>query len=128
TNNEVDITNSLLIEYAQPLHVFDLAKLTGSKIKVRRAKAGEKLLCLDGVERDLTKEMLVIADADRPVAIAGVIGGEERAVPDDTTDIGLEAANFRGPSVRQTARELGIRTEASARFEKGLPAELALAG
>src|SRR4029077_11591960 len=127
-NNVVDITNYVLLEYAQPLHVFDLAKLAGPKIVVRRAKAGEKLLCLDGVERDLTGEMLVIADAERPVAIAGVIGDEESAVTDGTTDILLEAATFSGPSVRQTARELGIRTEASARFEKGLPAELALAG
>jgi phenylalanyl-tRNA synthetase beta chain len=127
-NNVVDITNYVLLEYAQPLHVFDLAKLAGPKIQVRRAKAGEKLLCLDGVERDLTEEMLVIADAERPVAIAGVIGGEASAVTEGTTDILLEAATFSGPSVRQTARELGIRTEASARFEKGLPAELALAG
>jgi phenylalanyl-tRNA synthetase beta chain len=127
-NNVVDITNYVLLEYAQPLHVFDLAKLAGPAIQVRRARAGEKLLCLDGVERDLTEEMLVIADAQRPVAIAGVIGGEESAVTEGTTDILLEAATFSGPSVRQTARELGIRTEASARFEKGLPAELALAG
>jgi phenylalanyl-tRNA synthetase beta chain len=127
-NNVVDITNYVLLEYAQPLHAFDLAKLAGPKIQVRRARAGEKLPCLDGVERDLTEEMLVIADAERPVAIAGVIGGEESAVTEGTTDILLEAATFSGPSVRQTARELGIRTEASARFEKGLPAELALAG
>lgn len=129
-NNVVDITNYVLLEYAQPLHVFDLAKLGRGKpeIHVRKARPGEKLLCLDGVERELTEEMLVIADAERPVAIAGVIGGEESAVTDATTDIVLEAASFSGPSVRQTARELGIRTEASARFEKGLPAELALAG
>ena len=95
---------------------------------VRRARAGEKLLCLDGVERELTPEMLVIADNRRPVAIAGVIGGEETAVTDATTDVLLEAATFSGPSVRQTARAFGLRTEASARFEKGLPAELALAG
>jgi phenylalanyl-tRNA synthetase beta chain len=131
-NNVVDITNYVLLEYAQPLHVFDLAKLAGNgavpEIKVRRAKAGEKLLCLDGIERELTAEMLVIADAKKPVALAGVIGGEESAVTEGTTDILLEAATFSGPSVRQTAREFGIRTEASARFEKGLPAELALAG
>jgi phenylalanyl-tRNA synthetase beta chain len=132
-NNVVDITNYVLLEYAQPLHVFDLAKLaTGGgdvpEIHVRRARAGERLLCLDGIERELTPEMLVIADGRRPVAIAGVIGGEESAVTELTTDILLEAATFSGPSVRQTARELGVRTEASARFEKGLPAELALAG
>jgi phenylalanyl-tRNA synthetase beta chain len=127
-NNIVDITNYVLLEYAQPLHAFDRAKLSGGEVHVRRARAGEKLLCLDGVERELTPEMLVIADADKPVAIAGVIGGEETAVTDATTDVLLEAATFNGPNVRQTARAFGLRTEASARFEKGLPAELALAG
>ena len=127
-NNLVDITNYVLLEYAQPLHVFDLSKLSGAQVHVRRARAGEKLLCLDGVERDLAPDMLVIADADKPVAIAGVIGGEDTAVTGATTDVLLEAATFNGPSVRQTARALGLRTEASARFEKGLPAELALAG
>jgi len=127
-NNIVDITNYVLLEYAQPLHAFDRAKLSGGEVHVRRARAGEKLLCLDGVERELTPEMLVIADADKPVAIAGVIGGEETAVTDATADVLLEAATFNGPNVRQTARAFGLRTEASARFEKGLPAELALAG
>src|SRR3989440_5119199 len=127
-NNIVDITNYVLLEYAQPLHAFDMARLTGPKIHVRRALAQERLLCLDGVERELTPEMLVIADATRPVAVAGVIGGEESAVTSDTTDILLESANFDGPSVRQTSRALGLRTEASARFERALPPELALAG
>jgi phenylalanyl-tRNA synthetase beta chain len=127
-NNIVDITNYVLLEYAQPLHAFDRTKLSGGEVHVRRARAGEKLLCLDGVERELTSEMLVIADAEKPVAIAGVIGGEETAVTDATTEVLLEAATFNGPSVRQTARAFGMRTEASARFEKGLPAELALAG
>jgi phenylalanyl-tRNA synthetase beta chain len=127
-NNIVDITNYVLLEYAQPLHAFDLTRLTGSEIRVRRARAGEVLLCLDGVERELKPEMLVIADAARPVAIAGIIGGEETAVVDGTTDILLEAATFSGPSVRQAARTLGLRTEASARFERGLPPVLALAG
>jgi len=127
-NNIVDITNYVLLEYAQPLHAFDLAKLAGPEIHVRRANDGEKLLCLDGIERALTPDMLVIADASRPVAIAGVIGGEETAVGAETTDILLEAATFSGPSVRQTARTFGLRTEASARFERGLPPELALAG
>jgi phenylalanyl-tRNA synthetase beta chain len=127
-NNIVDITNYVLLEYAQPLHAFDLAKLNGPAIHVRRARKGEKLLCLDGEERQLTPEMLVIADAQRPVAIAGVIGGEETAVTGETVDVLLEAANFSGPSVRQTSRALGLRTEASARFERALPPELALAG
>src|SRR5450759_151091 len=120
-NNIVDVTNYVLLEYAQPLHVFDLARLEGAEIQARRARDGEKLLCLDGIVRELNSGMLVIADAKRPVAIAGVIGGEETAVTDGTTDVLLEAATFNGPSVRQTARALGLRTEASARFERGLP-------
>jgi phenylalanyl-tRNA synthetase beta chain len=127
-NNIVDITNYVLLEYAQPLHAFDLVRLDGPEIRVRRARGGEKLLCLDGIVRDLNETMLVIADAKRPVAIAGVIGGEETAVSTATTDILLEAATFSGPSVRQTSRAIGLRTEASARFERGLPPELALAG
>src|SRR6266581_4664840 len=127
-NNIVDITNYVLLEYAQPLHAFDLARLAGPEIQVRRAREGEKLLCLDGVTRDLTADMLVIADAERPVALAGVIGGEESAVTSQTTDILLESATFHGPNVRQTSRSIGLRTEASARFERALPPELALAG
>jgi phenylalanyl-tRNA synthetase beta chain len=134
-NNIVDIGNYVMLEYAQPLHVFDLAKLFGGgrdkaipEIRVRRARTGEKLLCLDGVERELTPDMLVIADGRQPVAVAGIIGGEDSAVTSETVDVLLEAGNFSGPSVRQTARLIGLRTEASARFEKGLPAELALAG
>src|SRR5467141_2523709 len=127
-NNIVDITNYVLLEYAQPLHAFDLAKLSGPEIHVRRAHDGEKLLSLDGVVRKLSTEMLVIADKQRAIAIAGVIGGEETEVDAGTTDILLEAATFNGPSVRQTARTFGIRTEASTRFERGLPPELALAG
>lgn len=127
-NGIVDITNYVLFEYAQPLHAFDLAKLHGPAIHVRRARKGEALLCLDDVERQLTPDMLVIADADRPVALAGIIGGAETAVSAETTEILLEAATFNGPNVRQTARTLGLRTEASSRFDRGLPPELALAG
>jgi phenylalanyl-tRNA synthetase beta chain len=127
-NNIVDVTNYVVLEYAQPLHAFDLTKLGGSEIRVRRAREGEKLVCLDGIERELATGMLVIADAQRPVAIAGVIGGQETAVAAGTTDVLLEAATFSGPSIRQTSRTLGLRTEASARFERGLPPELALAG
>src|SRR5437588_6252820 len=127
-NNIVDITNYVLLEHAQPMHAYDLATLKGPAIRVRRARDGEKLLSLAGVVRDLTPEMLVIADAERPVGIAGVMGGEETSVTDSTTDILLESANFNGPSIRQTSRALGLRTEASARFERNLPPELALAG
>ncbi|HYL07446.1 MAG TPA: phenylalanine--tRNA ligase subunit beta [Candidatus Udaeobacter sp.] len=126
-SNIVDITNYVLLEYAQPLHAFDLRKLHGPAIRVRRAQSGERLVCLDGVERDLTPEMLVIADSDRPVALAGIIGGMDTAVTGETADILLEAATFNGPNVRQTARTLGLRTEASTRFDRGLPPELALA-
>jgi phenylalanyl-tRNA synthetase beta chain len=107
-NNIVDITNYVLLEYAQPLHAFDLARLSGPEIQVRRARHMEKLLSLDGIVRELTTDMLVIADAKRPVALAGIIGGEETAVTPKTTDILLESANFNGPSVRQTARSFGL--------------------
>ncbi|HYZ02663.1 MAG TPA: phenylalanine--tRNA ligase subunit beta, partial [Candidatus Binatia bacterium] len=137
-NNVVDVTNYVALEYGQPLHVFDLDRVpvagrNGSgegrrEIHVRRARDGEQLLCLDGETRRLTPEMLVIADAQRPVAIAGVIGGEETGVSESTTDLLLEAANFDGPGIRSTSRALRLRTEASARYEKGLSPELALAG
>jgi phenylalanyl-tRNA synthetase beta chain len=127
-NNIVDISNYVLLEYAQPLHAFDLARLKGPEIQVRRARDGENLLCLDGIERQLNPSILVIADAERPVALAGIIGGEESAVSDQTSEILLEAATFSGPNIRQTSRATGLRTEASARFERGLPPELALAG
>jgi phenylalanyl-tRNA synthetase beta chain len=127
-SNVVDVTNYVLLEYAQPLHAFDLSRLAGAEIRVRRAVEGESLLCLDGETRQLTPEMLVIADAEKPVAIAGVIGGMESAVTESTTDVLLEAASFDGPNVRATSRALGLRTEASTRFEKMLAPELALAG
>ncbi|HXM56137.1 MAG TPA: phenylalanine--tRNA ligase subunit beta [Candidatus Dormibacteraeota bacterium] len=127
-SNIVDVTNYVALEYGQPLHAFDLSTLGGRRIVVRRARAGERLLCLDGETRSLTPDMLVIADADRPVALAGIIGGEETAVTEGTTDLLLEAANFDGVNVRATSRALKLRTEASIRFEKGISPELALAG
>ena len=127
-SNVVDVTNYVTLEYGQPLHAFDLATLRGPAIVVRRARAGERLLCLDGETRALTPDVLVIADAERPVALAGIIGGEETAVTDGTRDLLLEAANFDGVNVRATTRALKVRTEASARFEKGISPELALAG
>ena len=127
-SNVVDITNYVLLEYGQPLHAFDLVTLAGPEIRARRARTGEEMLGLDGEVRRLTPDMLVIADAERPVAIAGVMGGLDSAVTDATTGILLEAACFNGPAVRATSRALGLRTEASSRFEKGLPPELALAG
>lgn len=118
-NNVADITNYVLHEMGQPLHAFDLAKLAGHKIIVRRARAGEKLVTLDGVERALDKEMLVIADAERAVALAGVMGGEDSEISFTTRDVLIESAYFDPASVRRTARLLGMHTEASHRFERG---------
>lgn len=119
-NNIVDITNYVMLEYGQPMHAFDLRYIEDSKIRVRRAKDGETITTLDGVERKLTPNQLVIADAKKPVAIAGVMGGEYSGIMDDTTTIVFESANFLGSSVRVTARDQGMRTDASARYEKGL--------
>jgi phenylalanyl-tRNA synthetase beta chain len=125
-NNVVDITNYVMLETGQPLHAFDLRKLGGSKIIVRRARRGEWIKTIDGVDRELTPEMLVIADASKPVAVAGVMGGAESEVGEGTTTLLLESANFDAVSVRRTSVALGLRTEASIRFEKGLHPELAI--
>lgn len=127
-SNVVDVTNYVALEYGQPLHAFDLSTIGDRRIVVRRARPGERLLCLDGETRSLTPDMLVIADAGRPIAVAGIIGGGESAVTEQTRDILLEAANFEGVNVRTTSRALRLRTESSSRFEKGLSPELALAG
>jgi phenylalanyl-tRNA synthetase beta chain len=118
-NNVADITNYVLHELGQPLHAFDLSKLSGSKIIVRRAAGEEKITTLDGVERKLAADMLVIADAERAVAVAGVMGGENTEISDQTTDVLIESAYFDPDSVRRTARALGMDTEASRRFERG---------
>ena len=125
-NNVVDLTNYVMLELGQPLHAFDFAKLRGGKIIVRRAREGETLVTLDGVERPLTAEMLAIADAEVPVALAGVMGGLDSEVTEDTTTILLESATFHPTSIRRTAMRLRSRTEASTRFEKGLSPELAM--
>lgn len=119
-NNVVDITNLVMMEYGQPLHAFDFAKLAGSTIVVRTAAAGEKMATLDGVERTFDEEMLLICDADKPVAVAGVMGGENSEVGDDTVDILLESAYFNPVNVRRTARQLKLATESSYRFERGV--------
>ncbi len=119
-NNLVDITNYVMLELGQPMHAFDLEKISGKKIIVRTSRADEKIMTLDDKERSLDKEMLVIADADKPVAVAGVMGGANSEVSESTTTILLESANFAGSSVRKTAQKLGMRSEASSRFEKGL--------
>ena len=119
-NNIVDITNYVMLEYGQPMHAFDLRYVDDATIRVRRAKAGETITTLDGVDRKLTEKQLVIADAHKPIAIAGVMGGEYSGIMDDTTTIVFESACFNGSSVRTTARDQGMRTDASARYEKGL--------
>src|SRR5436189_3127133 len=111
----------------QPLHAFDLAKLAENRIAVRRAAVGEKITTLDGVERELDKDMLVIADARKPVAVAGVMGGEESEISNATTDVLIESAYFNPNSVRRTARKLGLQTEASHRFERNIDPEGVLA-
>jgi phenylalanyl-tRNA synthetase beta chain len=119
-SNIVDITNYVMLEYGQPMHAFDLRYLVGNTVNVRNAKAGETITTLDGETRELTENMLVIADTKKPVAVAGVMGGEYSGIMDDTTTIVFESACFNGTCVRRTAKALGMRTEASARYEKEL--------
>lgn len=119
-NNIVDITNYVMLEYGQPMHAFDLRYINNHSIIVRNAKDGETITTLDGIERTLTTEMLVIADSDKPVAVAGVMGGEYSGIMDDTNTIVFESACFNGPSTRITSKKLGLRTEASGRYEKEL--------
>lgn len=123
-NNLVDITNFVMLELGQPLHAFDLMNVAGERIIVRRAHAGETIETLDHRTRELTTDDLLITDAEKPVAIAGVMGGVNSEVTDDTTSILLEAANFNMVAVRHTARRLKLRTDASARFERGIDPEL----
>ena len=123
-NNVVDVTNYVMLEYGQPLHAFDLERIRGQRIVVRTARPGERLRTLDGVDRVLDPDVLVIADAEGPVGLAGVMGGEESEVSSATRAILLEAATFDQKSIRRTARRLKLPSEASRRFEKGLPTEL----
>ncbi|MDZ4246361.1 MAG: phenylalanine--tRNA ligase subunit beta, partial [Dehalococcoidia bacterium] len=125
-SNIVDITNYVMLEYGQPLHAFDCRKIRGGKIIVRRAENEEVIESLDGVDRKLTKDDLVIADTRGPVAIAGVMGGANSEVTESTTSILLESANFNPVSIRRTSIRLGLRSEASMRFEKGLRPEYAM--
>ena len=119
-NNFVDITNYVMLEYGHPMHAFDLRYVEGNAINIRNAQQGEKITTLDGIERELSSEMLVIADANKPVAVAGVMGGEYSGIMEDTTTVVFESACFDGASVRTTAKKLGMRTDASSRYEKGL--------
>ena len=126
-NNIVDITNFVLMEYGQPLHAFDYHKLTENRIVVRRATAGENLTTLDEIARELTPDMLVIADAEKPVALAGIMGGYDSEITETTCDVLLESAYFNPSSIRATAKALGISTEASYRFERGADPGVVLA-
>ena len=119
-NNIVDITNYVMLEYGQPMHAFDYRYVSSGKIVVREAEAGESLTTLDGNVRNLTPGMLVIADDNKPIGLAGIMGGENSEILDDTTTVVFESANFDGTSIRQTALALGMRTEASGKFEKNL--------
>ncbi|MGE5404534.1 MAG: phenylalanine--tRNA ligase subunit beta, partial [Candidatus Saccharibacteria bacterium] len=122
-NNIVDITNYVMLETNQPLHAFDYDLLQGPEIVVRRPRAGEKLATLDEIERDLNKDSLLICDANRPIALAGIMGGGNTEVSEKTTTMLLESANFHGVNLRRTAKRLGMRTEAAIRFEKGVDVE-----
>lgn len=122
-NNVVDITNFVMMELGHPMHAFDYQTLLGGKIIICRATSGEKLIALDGTTYELSPEMLIIADAQRPVALAGIIGGENTGVKEGTTTIFLECAYFNPTNVRQTAKQLGIQTESSYRFERGVNPE-----
>ena len=119
-NNVVDVTNYVLLECGQPLHAFDLNRLDGKKIIVRLAEAGEKIVAIDGKEYELDDQTCVIADASRPVAVAGVMGGKETEVGDSTTDLLIETANFAPLSVRRTARKLSLFSDSSFRFERSI--------
>ncbi|MCL2573952.1 MAG: phenylalanine--tRNA ligase subunit beta [Defluviitaleaceae bacterium] len=123
-NNIVDITNYVMLEYGQPMHAFDINAIEGHVI-VRNAEDGEKITTLDGEERVLDADMLVIADTKKAVGIAGIMGGEFSKITDDTTTILFESANFNGPNIRQTAKRLGVRTDSSGKYEKGLDPNLA---
>ncbi len=124
-NNVVDITNYVMLECGQPLHAFDLSRVEGGQIVVRRAGAGERLTTLDGVERALSAEDLVIADANQPMCLAGVFGGLQSAVSEDTTAIFIESAYFDAVTVRKTARRYGLSTDSSFRFERGADPQMA---
>ena len=119
-NNIVDITNYVMLEYGQPMHAFDYRYVGSGKIVVREAEACETLTTLDGTVRALKPGMLVIADENKPIGLAGIMGGENSEIQDDTTTVVFESANFNGTSIRQTALALGMRTESSGKFEKNL--------
>ena len=125
-NNIVDITNYVMEEYAQPMHAFDLDTVAGRKIVVRRAEDGEKFVTLDGQERVMDSDVLMICDAEKPIGIAGIMGGENSKITDNVSTMLFEAACFDGTNIRLSGKRLGMRTDAQAKFEKGLDPENAM--
>ena len=125
-NNVVDITNYVMLLTGQPMHAFDLDKIRGGEIIVRSAKPGEKVTTLDDIEREVDEQTVLVCDAEGPTAIAGIMGGQVSEVSDETTNVLLEIANWNGPNIHRTSQKLGLRSEASGRFEKGLPPQLPL--
>ncbi len=125
-NNLVDITNYVMMEYGQPMHAFDLSTIAGNKIIVRRAHDGDKFVTLDGNERNLDSEVLMICDGEKEIGIAGIMGGENSMITGDVHEVLFEAATFNGPNIRKSAKRIGLRTDASGIFEKGLDANNAM--
>ena len=124
-NNIVDVTNYVMLEYGQPLHAFDYNKITTKKIVVRRARKDETITSLDGIVRQLKEDMLTITDGQKPIAIAGIMGGLESEITEDTTSVLLEAANFNSSSIRSTANQLNLHSEASLRYERRISRQIA---
>ncbi|MEQ1765289.1 MAG: phenylalanine--tRNA ligase beta subunit-related protein, partial [Pyrinomonadaceae bacterium] len=122
-NNIADITNYVMLELGQAMHAFDLDKLAGNRLVVRRARSGEKITTLDEVEREIDDSMVMICDAEKPVAVGGIMGGLDSSITDSTTNVLLEVAYFDRTNIRQTSRKLGLATEASYRFERGVDIE-----
>lgn len=120
-NNIVDITNYVMLEYGQPMHAFDRSYITSGSIVVRKAQEGESIVTLDGTKRELTADMLCIADGEKPVALAGIMGGENSEITDSTTTVIFESASFSRSSIRRTSRAVGLSTDSSKRYEKGIP-------
>ena len=126
-NNLVDITNYVMEEYGQPMHAYDLDTIAGNEIIVRRAKDGDKFTTLDGEERNLDSDVLMICDGEKEVGLAGIMGGENSMVTDDIKTLLFEAACFNGTNIRLSSKRIGLRTDASSKFEKGLDPENAMA-
>ena len=122
-NNLVDITNYVMEEYGQPMHAYDLDTIAGREIVVRRAEDGEKFVTLDGQEREMDSSVLMICDGEKSIGVAGIMGGENSMITDNVKTMLFEAACFNGTNIRKSAKKIGLRTDASGKFEKGLDPE-----